>query len=69
MAEDSTFGDDTPGIYIRGIDAIGYADHFRRVTERLRIRFDIANGVDKDIRVAVLYLEELAELLDECRAR
>ena len=58
MAEDSTFGDDTPGIYIRGIDAIGYVDRIWRVT-----------SFGYDVEVVVALLRELAELLDECRAR
>jgi hypothetical protein len=53
------FGDDWPGVFIRGDDAIGYALALRRAIERL---------VEADSpSVDVARLADLVELLGSCR--
>jgi hypothetical protein len=53
------FGDDWPGVFIRGDDAMGYASALRRAIER---------PVEADSRsVDVARLAKLVELLGTCR--
>jgi hypothetical protein len=54
------FGDDWPGVFIRGDDALGYASTLRRTVERL-VEVD-SSSVDV-ARLADL----LVELLGSCR--
>ena len=53
------FGDDWPGVFIRGDDASGYASALRRAVERL---------VEADSpSVNLVGLADLVELLRSCR--
>ena len=52
-------GDDWPGVFIRGDDAIGYTTALRRVVHRL-VEFD-------DDGLGVVKLAELVDLLASCR--
>jgi hypothetical protein len=53
------FGDDWPGVFIRGDDAIGYASALRRAVEKLA-------EVDSP-SVNAARLADLVELLGSCR--
>jgi hypothetical protein len=53
------FGDDWPGVFIRGDDALGYALALRRAVERLA-------GVECS-SVDVARLADMIELLGSCR--
>ena len=53
------FGDDWPGVFVRGDDALGYASAVRRAVETLA-------EVDSS-SVDVSRLAKLAELLGSCR--
>ena len=56
------FGDDWPGVFIRGDDAIGYASALRRTVEKL------AEADNRSAEMAGLAnLADLVELLGCCR--
>ena len=59
------FGDDWPGVFIRGDDALGYAGTLRLLFAGAEKR---AAELSEDDIAAWVRVEELAALLESCRA-
>ena len=59
------FGDDWPGVFIRGDEALGYAGKLRVLLAGAEKR---ATDLSQDEIAAWMRVEQLAALLESCRA-